>query len=149
MLLFPQSSEMQSFSSGLAKVSSTLLQVISVYTPCKPYIRLLLAAFNAADHVLQFRLHRDAKLVCQRVAIKHLWHNCRNLSVSNGAAKVHLDRRLVINKNLSLEKPGVANIFLKEYMHPDGIPRLDLPFELRAPDPGKYRLLSGQCGSML
>lgn len=68
---------------------------------------------------------------------------CDSESISDGAAKMNFHRRLVVDKHLALEKPGVAYVFIKGYMHPDRIAGLNLSFEFCPFDPGKDRGFGG------
>lgn len=63
---------------------------------------------------------------------------CYSDHISNGAAKIDFNCCLVVNKYLASEKPGVTEFFIKCYMHPDRITRLDLSFELCSLYPCKH-----------
>jgi len=64
---------------------------------------------------------------------------CYSSPVSYGAAKIHCNSCLVVNKHFAFKKPGVADVFIKGYMHPDRIARVDNSFELCPLDPGEHR----------
>ena len=61
------------------------------------------------------------------------------ISLDQGAAEFNLDRRIVPDSYLSLEKPGATDMFVKIHMHSDDFARFYLSFELRTADSSENR----------